>query len=204
MTVAFLTALGVSRETEERLQEFSALLAKWTTRINLIAPSTKAVIWQRHILDSAQLYPLAPTFSHWADLGSGGGLPGLVIAILAADRAPKAQITLVESDTRKAAFLFTAARALDLSPGIETRRIEHLAPLGADIISARALKPLPELLALVVPHLGPTGRALLPKGRHAEEEIAAANLQWRFDLTRTPSITEPDASILSLERITRA
>ncbi|WP_373355338.1 16S rRNA (guanine(527)-N(7))-methyltransferase RsmG [Pseudoroseicyclus sp. CXY001] len=198
-----LPGLDVSRETRERLEAFAADLLKWTARINLIAPGTAEDVWHRHILDSAQLYCLAPeSFSHWSDLGAGGGLPGLVIAVLAAELNPTARITLVESDQRKATFLRQAARALSLTPTIHAARVESLPPLEADVVSARALKPLAELLPLVTRHLSPTGRAILPKGRRAEEELAAAP-GWHFDLTRSQSKTDPDATLLTLERITR-
>ncbi|MGZ9809133.1 16S rRNA (guanine(527)-N(7))-methyltransferase RsmG [Pseudoroseicyclus sp. H15] len=197
--------LDVSRETQERLEAFSALLLKWTSRINLIAPGTQSEVWKRHILDSAQLFDLAPPdFTHWADFGSGGGLPGMVIAILAAERAPSAQMTLVESDQRKATFLRQAARELSLTPKIHATRIETTPPLSADVVSARALKPLPELLNLLTPHLAEGGRAILPKGRRAKEEIEAAMRGWVFDLTRVPSKTDADATLLILERIRRA
>ncbi|NDV02774.1 16S rRNA (guanine(527)-N(7))-methyltransferase RsmG [Pseudoroseicyclus tamaricis] len=202
---ALLPGVDVSRETLERLETFSELLTKWTARINLIAPGTVGDVWQRHVIDSAQLFPLAPPdFSHWADLGAGGGLPGLVMAIIAAEKAPAARFTLVESDKRKATFLRQATREISLTARILDQRIEAVPPLAADVISARALKPLPELLTLLTPHLAPGGRAILPKGRRAEEELAEAATSWHFDLIRTPSMTDPDATLLTLERIRRA
>lgn len=197
--------VDVSRETSDRLEAFAALVAKWTPKINLIAPGTVAEIESRHIEDSAQLYALAPPgFRHWADLGSGGGFPGIVIAILAAEHDPTACVTLVESDQRKATFLRTALRELGLSATVASDRIEALAPLQADVVSARALGPLPTLLGLVARHLAPEGRAILPKGRGAAAEVAAARASWRFDLAETPSKTDPEARILRIERIALA
>lgn len=197
--------LDVSRETEERLTRFAALVAQWTPHINLIAASTVPDIMSRHIADSAQLAALAPPgWTHWADLGSGGGFPGIVIAILAAETAPTARITLVESDQRKATFLRTAIRTLALTATVHAARAETLAPLGADILSARALAPLTQLLPLALRHLAPGGIALFPKGRRATEEIAAARAAWRFTLTQHPSLTDPEAQILQLQDIAHA
>jgi 16S rRNA (guanine527-N7)-methyltransferase len=192
----------VSRETDDLLDRFSALVARWTPRINLIAPSTLAQIGSRHIADSAQLLPLAtPDWTHWADLGSGAGFPGIVIAILARHRSPSPRITLVESDQRKAAFLRAAVQDLGLSTRVQAERAETLAPLGADVLSARALAPLAGLLPLAQRHLALGGRALFPKGRRAEDEIATARTAWRFDLISHPSHTDPQARILQIEGI---
>jgi 16S rRNA (guanine527-N7)-methyltransferase len=194
--------LGVSRETEARLTALVALVARWTPRINLISTATLPEIETRHILDSAQLLAFAqPHWAHWADLGSGGGFPGLVIAILTAESHPSARITLVESDQRKATFLRTAIRDLALTAQVQTARAESLPPLAADVLSARALAPLPALLPLALRHLAPGGRALFPKGRRAEDEIAEARRVWHFDLTSHPSRTDPEARILQIEGI---
>ena len=116
MTPAALTReFGVSRETCERLEAYIALLTRWNARINLVSPATIETVWSRHVADSAQLFDLAPaSASSWIDLGSGAGFPGLVVAALAADKQPGRHVTLVESDTRKAAFLTTAAREMDV------------------------------------------------------------------------------------------
>lgn len=195
----------VSRETIERLHAFVALVEKWTVRINLVSPSSLPAIWSRHVVDSAQLFPLAPSdFLHWADLGSGAGFPGIVIAILAAERAHPPAVTLIESDQRKAAFLHTAVRELDLKAQIIARRAEAIEPLEADVVSARALGPLVTLLPLAHRHLRAGGMALFPKGRRALEETSEAQQSWRFELSETPSMTDPDARILRIERIERA
>ena len=194
-----LPGLDASPATLERLEAYEALARRWTERINLVAPSTVPDLWTRHIADSAQLWPLAPSGARtWADHGSGGGFPGLVIAILAA-KAGAPQVTLIESDQRKCAFLRTAARELGLKPTILDQRAEAAPPQAADVVSARALAPLPALLPLVVRHLAPGGTALLPKGRDHAAELEAARAQgWTFAAEALPSATDPSARILRL------
>lgn len=197
-----LGGVDVSRETVELLEAFAALIVKWNRKINLIAPNTARDIWERHIIDSVQLYRLAPRhYDHWADLGTGGGFPGLVMAILGRVAQPGAHFTMVESDQRKAIFLRSAARELGLSVTVIADRIESIPGLGADVVSARALAPLSALLPLVLRHLASDGLALLPKGRQAAQEIAAAQASWRFDLEDHASFTDPDARILAIRRI---
>jgi 16S rRNA (guanine527-N7)-methyltransferase len=201
----FTEGLDVSRETSERLERYADLVKRWNPKINLVSRASLDQLWTRHIIDSAQLFALRPTDArHWADLGSGGGFPGLVIAALAAEAAPDLRVTLVESDSRKAAFLATAARELGLTVTVKPERIEALAPLGADVLSARALAPLDTLLGYASRHLAPAGRALFPKGARAEEEIAAARKHWAFDLHRHPSKTAADGAILEIGAIAHA
>ncbi|WP_126975243.1 16S rRNA (guanine(527)-N(7))-methyltransferase RsmG [Frigidibacter oleivorans] len=189
----------VSRETRDRLETYESLLRKWNPAINLVAKSTLGDLWTRHFRDSAQLFDLCPAgATRWADLGSGGGFPGLVVAILAAERAPGLAVTLVESDVRKAAFLSTVARETGLNVRVLADRIEAVAPLSADVLSARALAPLPQLLAFAERHLAPGGRALLPKGANHAAEIAEALASWRFDLQKHPSQTDSQAVILEV------
>jgi len=197
-----LAGIDVSRETIERLEAFAALTTKWTPKINLIAKGTLGGLWDRHIVDSAQIYQLAPQgFAKWVDLGSGGGFPGIVVAAIAKERQPGAQFTLIESDQRKCAFLRTAARELDLNVTILASRIEDAPPQSADIVSARALASLSTLLPLIRRHLDQDGRALVHKGRQAAQEVAAARGFWSFDLEDHPSITDPDARLLDIRRI---
>ena len=140
---AFRRAFDVSRETVERLETHVALLCKWNPRINLVAASTLAEVWTRHVADSAQLWPLRPPGARlWLDLGSGAGFPGLVVAALAAEEAPDLRVRLVESDARKAAFLATVAREADLPAEVLVERWQRLPPQAADVVSARALAPL--------------------------------------------------------------
>ncbi len=196
--------LDVSRETEARLARFAELVRKWSPRINLVSRGGLEELWERHIVDSGQLWPHAPQGRRWVDLGSGGGFPGLVIAILAKEARPSLRMTLVESDRRKAAFLATASREFELDVRILGERIEHVPPQNADILSARALAPLDRLLGHVKLHLAPGGRALLPKGARWREEIETARQSWTFEWDAIPSLTDPASVILSIGEIARA
>lgn len=198
------TDLNVSRETLERLKAYEALLKKWNPAINLVSKATLAEAWTRHFVDSAQIFDLAPEGAHhWADLGSGGGFPGMVVAAIAAEKAPDMQVTLVESDQRKATFLRTVARELGLKTQVISKRIEEVPPLGADVLSARALASLAQLLGFAERHLCPDGIALFPKGAAHEQELAEALESWRFEVQKTPSRTESGAVILSIGGIAR-
>ncbi len=202
--LADLTALKIDESTYSDLQLFVSLVEKWTPRINLIARSTVADIWSRHVADAMQIYPLTPKNAGlWADLGSGGGFPGLVLAILNRQFAPDSRHILVESDLRKATFLREVIRQTGLSAVVHDKRIETIAPLRADVITARALAPLDALLGLIAPHLATDGCAVLPKGASADSEIAAARAGWSFDLAVSPSLIEPDARILRISGLGR-
>lgn len=198
----FAEQTDVSRETLERLQVYADLLEKWNPRINLVAPATLPKLWTRHFLDSAQVFDLAPKdVRHWVDLGTGGGFPGMVVAILASQS--DTAFTFVESDQRKATFLRTVIRAVGVQANVIAQRIEATEPLNADVVSARALAPLPELLGLCARHLAPGGIALLPKGARADAEIAKALETWRFRCEKTPSRTEDGAVILKISEMRR-
>jgi 16S rRNA (guanine527-N7)-methyltransferase len=187
-------ARSVSRETLDRLEIYADLLRRWNSTVNLVSPASLDHLWSRHILDSAQILDLAPPAATWTDLGSGGGFPGLVVAILAADERPGLAVSLVESDARKSAFL---------SSRILTARAEDLPPLSADVISARALAPLPRLLGLAFPHLAPAGTALFSKGIQNEREVQDALADWRFTYQKHRSLTDPAAVILSIKGLSR-
>lgn len=193
---------SVSRETVERLNSLVALLCKWNPTINLVSKNTLPDAWNRHIADSAQLYRLGQQ-GHWVDIGSGGGFPGIVIAILAAESQTHA-VTLIESDQRKATFLRTASRELNLNVSVLAQRIEDAPPQSADTLSARALAPLPKLLMFAQRHLMPDGIALFPKGATWREEVEAARQTFHFDLSTYPSATEPSGAILAVKAITNA
>lgn len=202
--LAALRGRPVSRETFDRLARFVALLEKWNPRINLVAGSTLPQVWERHILDSLQVFDLADAREgRWADLGTGGGFPGLVVALVAAEEAPGLHVTLVESDQRKAAFLASALREAGVTAKVAAARIESLPPLGATVLSARALAPLDGLLHHAARHLAPGGKALFPKGRSHEEEVAEALATWRFRVQKQPSRTDSQAVILIIEDISR-
>jgi 16S rRNA (guanine527-N7)-methyltransferase len=194
--------LDVPRETLDRLATLAAAIERWNPAINLIAPGTVATIWTRHIADSAQLWRLRPTVTRtWLDLGSGGGFPGLVIAILASDAAPDLTVSLVESDRRKAAFLAAVSRDLALPARVLPERAEALREPPQDVVSARAFGPLSRLLSLVVQLRHPGGLALLPKGRTYNKELDAAARLWKFDYKLHPSSTDPDAAIIEIGSI---
>jgi 16S rRNA (guanine527-N7)-methyltransferase len=199
-----LAGSSVSRETYDRLRAFEGLVHRWTPVINLVSKSTLPTLWDRHIVDSAQLFWKAPAVSHWADLGSGGGFPGIVVAILAQERGIPMRMTLVESDLRKATFLRQAAQGLDLPVVVLSKRIDQLPPLEADVLSARALAPLPELLGFASRHLREDGLAIFPKGSRHAEEVAAARKAWTFDVDSQQSLSEPGAAILMIRNIHRA
>uniref|UniRef100_UPI0040479CE6 16S rRNA (guanine(527)-N(7))-methyltransferase RsmG n=1 Tax=Yoonia sp. TaxID=2212373 RepID=UPI0040479CE6 len=199
-----LAGTNVSRETITRLTAFAALTTKWTPHINLVARSTLDDLWTRHIVDSAQIFQYAPAgAARWVDVGSGGGFPGIVVAAIAADLRPEMQFTLIESDQRKATFLRTAARELQLDIEVIADRVELVAPQNADIISARALSSLHDLFPLILRHLSPDAISILPKGKSYAEEISLARQNWRFELDAHPSMTEPDARILVVKDIAR-
>ncbi|MBV0891135.1 16S rRNA (guanine(527)-N(7))-methyltransferase RsmG [Paracoccus sp. Z118] len=183
---------------EARLQRYADLLTRWNPTINLVSPATLPDLWQRHIADSIQLAELAPLEGRWVDLGSGGGLPGLVVAIC----RPQLSVTLLDSDARKATFLRTCVRELSLTNcSVVTTRIEQQSPAAADHVSARALAPLPKLMAYVVQHLSPGGTAWLMKGETWQEEVDLVKASWQFDLTVHPSRTHDGAAILQMTNI---
>jgi 16S rRNA (guanine527-N7)-methyltransferase len=199
----FAAHLNVSRETMDRLANYAALVRRWSARINLVSRSSMPHLWYRHILDSAQLMDHAPPgASRWLDFGSGAGFPGIVCAILAADRAPGLRLVLVESDLRKAAFLTTVIRETGIAAEVHGKRVEALPSQSADIISARAVAPLDTLLRLARPHAMDRTTLLFPKGSRYEEEIAAARSGWRFNVDARPSITEPSARVLVCRDVT--
>jgi len=194
---AALATLGVSRETRARLARFVDLLVAWNHRINLVGQAETGRLWQRHIVDSAQLAPLLPaTARRLADLGSGAGFPGLVLAIITG-----LETHLVESDRRKATFLLEAARVTNAAARVHPVRAEALAPLMADVVTARALAPLPGLLTLAWRHLAPGGTCLFLKGAAAEAELTAAAAAWTMRVERFASLTDPDATILRLREV---
>ncbi|WP_126153459.1 16S rRNA (guanine(527)-N(7))-methyltransferase RsmG [Paracoccus haematequi] len=193
--------MSVSRETTERLEIYCSLLQQWNPRINLVAPSTLTDLQNRHIADALQLTDLAQaTEGSWVDLGSGGGLPGMVMAIAKADT--KVAFTLVESDQRKAAFLRTVIRQAGLPRvTVLAQRIEAIPPLNAAYVSARALAPLPQLMAYLDLHLAPSGTAFLMKGRQWKTEIEEAKRDWSFDYVAHPSRTQDGAAILEVSGV---
>jgi 16S rRNA (guanine527-N7)-methyltransferase len=202
---AFAAAFGVSRETRARLILFHDLVLRWQKTVNLVAPSTLPSLWHRHLADSAQIAVLIPAHARTlVDLGSGAGFPGLVVAILFSDRAGF-QVSLVESDQRKAAFLREVARQTGIAVDIVCSRIEnpetHARLTPVDVVTARALAPLDKLLTLAVPLFGAETLGLFLKGRAAAQEMADAQARWRFDHRITQSLTDADACVVSVRHL---
>lgn len=205
---SFHAAFNVSRETLERLETYAALLVKWQRTINLVAPGTLDAVWQRHFADSAQILALMPPNAQsWLDLGSGGGFPGLVLAILLNDpgrEKPPKHIRLIESDVRKAAFLREVARQVGISVDILCERIEKIAihdKFDSDVITARALAPLDRLLPLVSPFFSVKSKAFLLKGQNVQSEVQAAEKNWQLTYDLVPSRTDRDARIVVISNL---
>ncbi|MFT7594361.1 MAG: 16S rRNA (guanine527-N7)-methyltransferase, partial [Paracoccaceae bacterium] len=184
-------------------QVFTDLLGKWNPHINLVSRNSLADVWERHIADSIHVFRVAPVVNHWVDLGSGGGFPGMVVAILAMDEAPDIKTTLVESDQRKATFLRTAARETGAPCTVISDRSEAVPPQEADVLSARALADLSDLLHHAERHLASGGTALFPKGVTWQKEVDAAQRQWRFEVEAINSLTKPGAAILKITGVSR-
>jgi len=187
--------LNVSRETIDKFRAYLTLLEKWQARINLVANSTLAEAWQRHILDSGQLaafYP--PQTKNIMDVGSGAGFPGLVLAIMGG-----VTVDLVESDQRKAVFLSTVIRELDLPAKVHNQRIETLPQLFPDVITARALAPVPKLLKLIENQLSPKSVCLFLKGAAVQDELTNLQTYSTMDATTHPSLSGPTGVVLELK-----
>lgn len=191
--------MNVSRETLDRLICYVDLLTAWNTRINLIGRNTVGDVWRRHILDSAQLYPHIPQGARLLiDLGSGAGLPGLVLSILGV-----ADVHLIESDARKAVFLREAARVTGAPVSVHAMRIDRVKPLVAQVVTARALAPIAELLEISERFRGPDTICLFPKGENVREELTMAVKRWNMTAHQSPSLSDPSGCILRLENISR-
>lgn len=198
-----LALIPVSRETVARLDRFVAILQDWQKHTNLIAASTEPKLWTRHIADSLQLLALAPEGRIWVDLGSGAGFPGLVIACALAD-SPGAQVHLVESTLKKAAFLREAIQATGAPAAVHAERIADFvkhAPDRIDIVTARALAPLPKLFDVAYPLLKTGARGLFLKGQDVGIELTEAAKCWNIQATLVPSRTDPRSRIIVLDAI---
>ncbi|MGE5517618.1 MAG: 16S rRNA (guanine(527)-N(7))-methyltransferase RsmG [Bacteroidota bacterium] len=195
----FQAQTAVSRETLQRLTAYAELLVKWQARINLVGPDTIPNLWQRHLLDSAQVFPLLPQPIHrLVDMGCGAGFPGLVLAIMGVP-----DVHLIESDARKCAFLREVARVTGTRVTIHNARIEMVPPLGADVVTARALAPLDKLLGWAERHLLPEGHCVFLKGKAVEDELTVASKEWNISFERFPSQTDPSGIILHLKEVYR-
>jgi 16S rRNA (guanine527-N7)-methyltransferase len=215
----FAAAFGASRETLDRLATYEQLLRQWQKTINLVAPSTLDAIWHRHFADSAQLLSLTPNAQTWVDLGSGAGFPGLVVALMLADRespsprkrgeGTKPRITLIESNARKCAYVREVVRqtgiAARVAVDILSTRIEVAATQASlqrpDVICARALAPLDRLLNLAAPLSSSRTVGLFLKGRDAAIELKAAEKMWDFNAELVTSRTDRDARIVVIRHL---
>jgi 16S rRNA (guanine527-N7)-methyltransferase len=194
----FAARTGVSRETLARLKAYADLLNDWNARHNLVAKSTLPGLWHRHFWDSAQLVELIPETAHTlADLGSGAGFPGLVLAVL----RPELKVTLYEATTKKCAFLQAAADRMGLKAEIRNARLEDLAPQPFDVVTARALSPLPLLLTYAHRFTGPNTVCLFLKGQNVGPELTEAAKYWSMRVSQVPSQTDPSAAIVSVREL---
>ncbi len=197
--------MNVSRETQEMLGKYAEMIKKWNPSINLISRNTTKDMYERHFMDSLQVLEFTGIpLGTWVDLGSGGGLPGLIIAIDAKANSLERLVVLVEADQRKATFLREVIRTLGLNAEVIAKRIEDIPPLSAKVVSARALAPLPNLCALAARHLAVGGIAIFHKGENHSDEISSARKEWRFDLCQAQSITNQKAAILYLKDLSHA
>jgi 16S rRNA (guanine527-N7)-methyltransferase len=195
----FTELVPVSRETLAQLEAYAELLTGWSARINLVGRDTLADLWRRHILDSAQLHRFIPSSAeNLIDLGSGAGLPGLVLAILGV-----AGVELVEADSRKAAFLREAARVTGAEVTIRPCRIQAVPPHPVDVVTARACAPLVRLLDLAAPFLASETLCLFPKGERYNEELTLARKAWTMNVSVEQSLSDRRGVVLRLQQVAR-
>jgi 16S rRNA (guanine527-N7)-methyltransferase len=194
----FAARTGVSRETLARLKAYADLLADWNARHNLVAKSTLPDLWHRHMWDSAQLLPLIPPAAHTlADLGSGAGFPGLVLAVM----RPDLKITLHEATTKKCAFLQAASDRMGVKVDIHNARLEDLIRQPFDVVTARALAPLPLLLGYAHRFTGPNTVCLFLKGQNVGAELTEASKYWSMKASQVQSQTDPSAAIVTVREL---
>lgn len=193
----------VSRETWRKLSIYVEMLEKWNRAINLVSKTTLEDVWRRHVLDSLQIASLVKFPCQWIDLGSGGGLPGLIVAAKASEISSATHVTLVESDQRKCAFMSAAADAMDLTVSIQCRRIEESPDQTYDVVSARALASLTELLELALPYRHKKTICIFPKGAKARVEMQAAQAIWDVQYDEIDSQTDPTGKIFRLQEYVR-
>lgn len=201
--LAQVEALHVSRESWARVETFVALLLQWQQRINLISPASIPFIWERHVIDSLQLLPLLPPYAKVvADLGSGSGFPALPLAI-----ASGLEFHLYESNNKKAAFLREALRVTGCKGQVHGERLTGKAPAHGmprvDVVTARALAPLNELLELAHPLMKNGAQALFLKGQDVDHELTHAQKYWRIQYTKHASLTDSQAIILAMQEVSR-
>ena len=194
---------NVSRETFEKFETVQQQLIQWSKRFNLVAPSSLPQFWVRHVLDSVQLYGLAPKAAkNWLDLGSGAGFPGIILAIMITQR-PGAKMTLIEANGKKASFLRHLAREVGAPVQVLQQRIEAVEPFTTEVITARALSSLSDLLEYSLPFCDKNTLLVLPKGKQVEAELSAAQNNWKLQFSSHSSITDKDASVLCIREFNR-
>ena len=200
---SFQKITNVSRETIEKWGEWGELLGRWNDRINLVSSAALEDFWGRHALDSWQLWPHVPESARtFLDFGSGAGFPGIAMAIGCQARGA-GQVTLVESAGKKANFLRTVIRELDLPATVWADRAEKLPPAPYDVITARAFAPLPRLLTYAHPFWAPHTTGLFLKGQTVETELTQAQKSWTFDVEKIPSRSDPAGTLLRLTGLAR-
>ncbi len=198
--LAALSLLHVSRETLHRLDHYVDLFRRWQKSINLVSPATLPVLWTRHVVDSLQVLTYASAARRWVDIGSGGGFPGIVLAIALAEYQD-GHVHLVESNGKKGAFLRQAVRETGASGTVIVERIETavaLVPKEIDVVTARAVAPLEKLLALAYPLLKTGARGLFHKGQDVEAELTEASKYWKFQHRLWPSVAHSDSVIMEV------
>jgi 16S rRNA (guanine527-N7)-methyltransferase len=195
----FAAAAGVSRETLSRLKAYVGLLEDWNARQNLVSAGSLADVWRRHIWDSAQLIRFIPEdVKTIADLGSGAGFPGLVLAELLRDRA---KVTLFEATAKKCTFLAEVAGRLGLNPKIRNTRMEDVEPLAFDVVTARACAPLDKLLRYAQHFAGPRTICLFLKGQNVGSELTEARKSWKMEALQHPSLTDSSGTVLEVREL---
>ncbi len=195
----FAAATNVSRETLARLKLYAGLLEDWNSRHNLVSDNSLKDLWRRHFWDSAQLLPFVPQSAQsLADLGSGAGFPGLVLAELLRGRV---SVTLFEARAKKCAFLEEAARRMELPVTIRAIRMEDAPPKAFDVVTARACAPLSKLLEYAQNFMGANSVCLLLKGQNVGAELTEAHKYWTMNAVTTPSLTDPSGAVLALKNL---
>ena len=194
----FAAQTGVSRETLARLKAYAEMLVDWNERHNLVARSTLPDLWQRHFWDSAQLASVIPEKAKTlADLGSGAGFPGLVLAALRPDLA----VTLHEATTKKCILLRTAAERMALHVTVENARMEDLSPRSFDVVTARACAPLTRLLEYAHKFVNPNSVCLFLKGQNVGSELTEAAKYWNIKVSQVPSQTDHSGAIVTVREL---